>query len=128
MSGLRFELRLDVAVETDADAAELDDAASQLQRELLELDVAAVERVPGERPPPGTRSGEATLLGGISVDLGRVALAAVIGAIQGWMARRSARKVTVTLGDDSIELTNVSDEDQRRLINAFLSRHASSPQ
>jgi hypothetical protein len=128
MSGLGVELRLDVGVEPDADAAELDQAASQLRQELLGLDVDAVERLRGEAPPQGTRAGEATLLGALVVDLGREALAAVMRTIQSWIARRLDRSVKVTLGEDLIELTNVSDEDQRRLIDSFLARHASSPQ
>jgi hypothetical protein len=128
MSGLGVELRLDVGVEADADAAELDQAASQLREELLGLDVDAVERLRGEAPPPGTRAAEATLLGALVVDLGHEALAAVVRTIQSWIARRLDRSVKVTLGDDSIELTNVSDEDQRRLIDSFVARHASSPQ
>jgi len=63
MSGRGVELRLDVGVELDAEAAELDEATSQLWQELLELDVEAVERLAGEAPPPGTRAAEATLLG-----------------------------------------------------------------
>jgi hypothetical protein len=128
MSGLGVELRLDVGVEPDADAAELDQAASQLRQELLGLDVDAVERLRGEAPPPGTRAAEATLLGALVVDLGHEALAAVVRTIQSWIARRLDRSVKVTLGEDSIELTNVSDEDQRRLIDSFVDRHASSPQ
>jgi hypothetical protein len=128
MSGLGVELRLDVGVEPDADAAELDQAASQLRQELLGLDVDAVERLRGQAPPPGTRAAEATLLGALVVDLGHEALAAVVRTIQSWIARRLDRSVKVTLGEDSIELTNVSDEDQRRLIDSFVDRHASSPQ
>jgi hypothetical protein len=128
MSGLGVELRLEVGVEPDADAAELDQAASRLRQELLGLDVDAVERLRGEAPPPGTRAAEATLLGVLVVDLGREALAAVMRTIHSWIARRLDRSVKVTLGEDSIELTNVSDEDQRRLIDSFVARHAPSPQ
>jgi hypothetical protein len=126
MSESAIELRLEVGVEPDADAAELDEAAAQLRRELLGLNVDAVKRLPGEAPPPGTRAAEATLLGGLVVDVGREAIGAVVRTIQAWVARRSSRSVKVTLGADSIELTNVSGEDQHRLIEAFLARHASS--
>ena len=127
MSGLGVELRLDVGVEPDADAAELDQAASQLRQELLGLDVDAVERLRGEAPPPGTRAAEATLLGALVMNLGHEALAAVMRTIHSWIARRLERSVKVTLGGDSIELTNFSDEDQRSLIDSFVARHASSP-
>jgi membrane-associated two-gene conflict system component 1 (EACC1) len=126
MLGPGVELRLEVGVEPDADVAELDEAAVQLRRELLELDVDAVRRLPGEAPPPGTRAAEGALLGGLVVGLGREAIGAVVRTIQAWVSRRSGRSVRVTLGGDSIELTNVSDEAQERLIESFLARHASS--
>jgi hypothetical protein len=126
MSGLGVELRLEVGVPPDADTAELDEAASQLRQELLQLAVDAVERLPGGPPPSGTRAAEATLLGGLVVDLGREGLAAIVRTIQAWIGRRSGRSVKVTLGSDSIELTNVSAEDQERLIESFLARHAPS--
>jgi hypothetical protein len=90
--------------------------------------VDAVERLRGEAPLPGTRAVEATLLGALVVDLGHEALAAVMRTIQSWIAWRLDRSVKVTLRGDSIELSNVSDEDQRRLIDSFVARHASSPQ
>jgi hypothetical protein len=108
------ELRLDVGVEPDADAEELSEATSQLREELLGLNVDAVDRLPGESPPPGTRAAEAALVGALVVGLGRDAISAVVRTIQAWVARRSSRSVKVTLEGDSIELTNVSDEDQRR--------------
>jgi hypothetical protein len=33
--------------------------------------------------------------------------------------------VKLTIGEDSIELSSVSAEDQRRLVESFLARHAS---
>jgi hypothetical protein len=125
MSGHGVELRLDVGVEPDADAAELDEATSQLRQELLGLDVDSVERLPGEAPPPGTRAAEVALLGGLVVGIGREALTAVMRSVQAWVARRASRSVTVTLGGDSIELSSVSSAEQQRLIESFLARHAS---
>jgi hypothetical protein len=126
MSQLPVALRLEIGLEPDADAAELDDAASQLRRELLELDVEAVERPPGEPPPPGTRAVEVALLGTLVVGAGRTAIAAVVHTIQAWVARTTSRTVKLTLDGDSIEVTNASDDDQRRLIETFVARHASS--
>lgn len=122
------ELRLDVVIDPDAEAAELDAETGRLQEELLGLDVDAVDRAPGEPPPPGTRAAEVALLGTLLVGVGKETIAAVIRTIEAWVERRSSRTVKVTLGDDSIELSNVSDQDQRRLIESFVARHASSPQ
>ena len=125
MAELGAGLRLDIGLEPDAEAAELEVAAAQLREELLALDVAAVKRAPGEPPPPGTRAIEVAALGTLIVELGRSAVGPVLRTIAAWAARRGSRSVKVTLGGDSIELTNVSDEDQRRLIDSFVARHAS---
>jgi hypothetical protein len=118
-------MRLDIELEPDADEAELEFAAAQLRQELLELDVDAVERPPGEPAPPGARGVEAGLLGTLLVAAGKGAIGAVVHTIQGWVARRPSRKVKLTLDGDSIELTNASEDEQRLLIESFLARHES---
>ena len=99
------EIAIAVRLEADADSAELEDATSQLRRELLELDVDDVKAPDGGEAPPGTRG-------------------AVGAAIQSWVARRASRSVKLTIDGDSIEVSNVSPEDQRELIESFLARHA----
>ncbi len=64
------------------------------------------------------------MLGALLVESGRGAVGAVVQTIHGWVARRSSRTVKITLDGDSIELTNASEEEQRRLIESFLARHA----
>ncbi|MGH2883640.1 MAG: hypothetical protein ACRDPA_13240, partial [Solirubrobacteraceae bacterium] len=65
--GIKLELLVDLVVDRDEDAAELDEATRQLQRELLELDVDDVHRVQEGAPPPGTRAVDATVLGSLAV-------------------------------------------------------------
>jgi hypothetical protein len=125
MSGLGVGLRLDIGLEPDADTAELEDAASQLRQERLDVDVGAVERLPGEVPPPGTRAVEVALLAALVVNVWRGAIGAVVQMIQALLPGASSWNVKVTLGRHSIEVTNVSDEGQGRLIVSFVARHAS---
>ena len=121
-------LRLEVALERDADAAELEGATLDLRDELLGLDVDDVGRVAsGEAAPPGARGGEVAVLAGLAVQVGRASLGAVVTAIQQWVARRNDRAVKLTLDGDTIELTNVAREDQRRLIETFVERHTPVP-
>jgi hypothetical protein len=47
----------------------------------------------------------------------------LLTAVQSWVARRSSRGVKITIDDASLELTNASREDQRRLVESFLARH-----
>lgn len=46
-------LEVQLEVDPDVDAHELDELTRRLRRELLELDVTAVERAPGAPPPLG---------------------------------------------------------------------------
>jgi Effector Associated Constant Component 1 len=120
------KVRVELGLEPDSDAGELDEATLQLRRELLELDVLDVKR-PSEGPaPPGTRAVDATVLGTLVVTATQGVVGAVIQAVMGWLARRPNRSITVGIAGDSIEVTDPSAEDQRRLIEAFLARHAAN--
>ena len=121
--GSNLELRVDLRLEPDADAVELEDATLSLRDELLELDVDAVERPPAGPPPEGAKAVEATILGTLVVEAGKDVIAAVIGAIQGWLGRGKSRSVKLQLGQDTIEITDLNAEDQHRLIEVFLARH-----
>ena len=118
--GLRLEIGLDV----DADAGELDAATAGLREELLELDVESVARAAGRPAPDGTRGVDAAALSTLMVAAGRGAIGPLVSALQSWIARRSSRSVKITIDGDSLELTNASRADQERLVESFLARHA----
>jgi hypothetical protein len=114
-------LRLGVALAPDADATELEHATSQLREELLELDLERVDR-PTEPAPPGSRGRDVAALGTLIVGACRGAFGAVLTAVQSWVARLSSRSATIASDGDSLEPTNASHEDQRRLVESFLAR------
>lgn len=116
------ELRVDLGVNRGEDAIELDEATRQLQRELLKLDVDDVRRVAVGEPPPGARAVDPTLLGSLAITAGKEVAGAVIRTLVSWLARRPSRSVKLTIGGDTIELSDVSAEDQRRLLESFLAR------
>jgi hypothetical protein len=118
------EIAIAVSLEADADSAELEDATAQLRRELLELDVDDVKAPSAGAAPAGTRGPAAAEIGTLLVAAGRAAIGPIVGAIQAWVARRASRSVKLTIDGDSIEVSNVSPEDQRELIESFLARHA----
>lgn len=118
------QLQVDIGLDADADAVELDEETGRLREELLELDVDAVKRPTGGLPPPGARAGEAALLGTLVVEASREAIGAVVRVLAGWVTQRRARSVKITLGGDSLELSDLSDELQRQLLEVFLARHA----
>ena len=118
-----MELTIGIGLGQEADAQELDDATRELRRELLELDVEDVEHPSGGAPPEDARAVEAVLLGTLLVKLGQQAVESVVRAVAGWLSRRPDRTVKLQLGEDAIELSDPTDEQQRELIAAFLARN-----
>ena len=118
-------LSLRVELDTGADAGdeERDELTRALRDELLELDVESVDR-PETPAPDGTRAVGAVELGTLLVTFGQGALGLVTSTIARWVQRRGGRNVTLELDGDRIELTGVSADDQRRLIETFVARHA----
>ena len=117
-------LSVQVAVGPDGDADEVAQATLQLRRELLDLDVDAVE-VPGAgEPPPGSRAVDVAAVGALVVNLAdSQLLAAVVAAVRSWLAGSSRRSIKLELGGDALELTGVSSREQRRLADEWLARH-----
>jgi Effector Associated Constant Component 1 len=120
------KLGVQVMVGSDDDAEEVAKATLQLRRELLDLDVDAVELPPAGEPPPGTRAVELAALGALVVAIGKSQLLAnVVAAVQSWLAGSPQRRsIKLELDGDVLELTGVSSKEQRRLTNEWLARHA----
>jgi hypothetical protein len=118
------QLRVDLNVGSDADAADLEQDTLQLREELLQLDVSDVQRPPGDAAPEGAKGIDVGLLGTLIVTSSQEALGAIIRAVAGFITRSANRSVKLQLGEDVIELTGSSRADQERLLEAFLARHA----
>jgi hypothetical protein len=117
-------LAVQVAVGPDGDAEEVARATLQLRRELLDLDVDAVEVPQAGEPPPGSRGVDVAALGALVVNLAdSQLLAAVVAAVRSWLAGSSRRSIKLQLGGDALELTGVSSREQRRLADEWLARH-----
>ncbi len=118
------QLAVQIGLGAGSDASDLDSAALQLRRELMQLDVDDVRRRSAMPPPEGARGADATLLGALIVSASAGALPAVVSAIAAWLRRRPGRTVTLSIGGDRIEVRGVSADMERELIDAFLARHA----
>jgi hypothetical protein len=117
-------LSLQVAVGVHADAEEVAEASLQLRRELLDLDVDAVQLPSGGEPPPGSRGVELATLGALVVTLANSqALATVVAAVQAWLAGQPQRSIKLELDGDVLELTGLSSKAQERLAEEWLRRH-----
>ena len=116
-------LGIQVAVGPAADDAEIAEATLQLRRELLDLDVDAVELQRAGEPPPGTRAVDLAALGALIVTIAQSALLPdVLAAVRAWVSRSQSRSIKLGLGGDVLELTGVSSAEQRRLADEWLRR------
>jgi hypothetical protein len=119
-------LGIQVAAGPDDDAEQVAEATLQLRRELLDLDVEAVELPSAGEPPPGTRAVELAALGALVVTAAKSQLLGpVVAAVRAWLAGSPQRTVKLELGGDVLELTGVSSKEQRRLTDEWLRRHES---
>ena len=121
---------LEVAVDAaGADDEELDGLPARLRRELLQLDVDAVDRPAGGSAPAGSKGLDLVLVGTLLVQVGRTAgkLASVVGAVQGWLRSHGDRSVKLSLDGESIELTGASTDAQQQLVELWIRRHSEPP-
>jgi ferric-dicitrate binding protein FerR (iron transport regulator) len=121
------ELCLQIS-EEGADAERLAALTGYLRAELLQLDVEDVTTSQTGEAPPGARVVGVAAVGALLVALGQSAdgLRAVVSAISAWLRRGEGtrRTVRLELDGDALELSQASAADQERLIELFVSKHA----
>jgi hypothetical protein len=119
-------LGVQVVAGPDDDAEEIAEATLQLRRELLDLDVEAVEVPSAGEAPPGSRAVDVAALGALLVHLADPdLLAGVVATVRSWLSGSSRRSIKLELGGDVLELKGVSSQEQRRLTDEWLARHTS---
>ena len=124
-AGAPSSLRIEIGAAADAEAEELAELARSLRRELLDLDVEAVELVTAGPAPLGARGSSGVDAGALVVTLSSSAvLGALAGTLVSWAARDTTRKITIRRGNDKISLSGARPEDQVRHIAAWLERYA----
>jgi hypothetical protein len=117
-------LGIQLAIGPDTDAEEVAEATLRLRRELLDLDVEAVELLRAGEPPPGTRAVELAALGALLVTVAQSQLLGpVLALVRSWLAGSPQRSIKLELDGDVLELSGVSSAEQRRLTDEWLRRH-----
>jgi hypothetical protein len=102
-------------------AGELDEATRLLLDELRGLDVASVVAVGKGKSPAASKGFGLAEVGGLVVELvGGKAFGNVITALKAWMGRDAGRNVKLVIGGNSIEVSNISKEQQARLIEMYV--------
>lgn len=76
--------------------------------------------------PEGAKGLELLTFGGLAIRaaLGAPALKSVVDVTVAWLGRQGARSVKLTLDGDMLELTGVSSDEQGRLVDQWIARHA----
>jgi hypothetical protein len=120
--------RLAAVVEAgpDYDDEELFQLTQGLRGELLELDVDAVDLGAEGEAPDGAKGVELLAIGGLVVKfaLNSALLKSVVDTTTAWLGRQGARSVKLNLDGDTLELTGVSSEEQSKLVEQWIARHA----
>jgi hypothetical protein len=116
-------LILQVLPVADSDAEELADLAAGLQSELLDVDAARVAPLPAEAVPEGAK-GLGDVAGWLAAQFVTLdGLRAAVAAVRGWSSR-TGRTVEVSMGGDALKVTGVTSQQQDKLIDDWLARHA----
>lgn len=117
-------VRLKLTFPDDSTPEEQEETARRLHQDLMETDVLSVEHVSDAAAPAGAKglpAGLDTLL--VTLAGSGSILATLIGTIANWLTERKKSSVTIKLDSDEITITNPTAEDQRKLIEAWVTRH-----
>jgi hypothetical protein len=118
----------------DATPEEVNDATTQLIRELDGSSAESVEKVQSGEVQAGSKSADPITLGAVALTLGAAAAPDIVKIIGSWLGRRQSSNVSlkVKLGDDEIEFTaaaSTSPEELEALTDRFatlLKKHSTS--
>jgi len=122
MTATEWDLFVRLANTRESPEEDLAVVLRRLRTELLDLDVAAVEVLATEAGHVGAK-GASGIAGTLAVRLGVAGLKAVVTRAREWVSR-NGRSVEITLDGDTLKLTSVTTEQQNKLIEAWLARHA----
>lgn len=110
----------------DYDSEELLELTQGLRGELLELDVDSVGLGSRGEAPGGAKGADMLAFGGLAIQfaLKSSVLRSVVDATVAWLGRQQARSVKLTLDGDTLEVMGISSDEQSRLIEQWVARHA----
>jgi hypothetical protein len=124
--GVLRDLVLVVEPEPEVDPEEADRLVRQLRAELKDLDVESVTPVSSEEAPWGAKGADPLIVSALLVSLSATGgvFPVLIETARDWLARHAtARRISVTIDDDTIVLEKASAQERRALIDAYMRRH-----
>ncbi len=112
-----------VLADDEFDAERVDRLARQLRSEFDEREF---DTRPVVTDAPGNSKGDAAVAGAIAVALVGAGgmIPTMIAVLRDWLARRTGpERISVKVGDDSIELDRPSFSEREQLLQLFLAKH-----
>jgi hypothetical protein len=107
----------------DEDAERL---TRQLRTRLLDLDLAVSIPLSANPAPSSTKGGTAIAAGELLLTLSASGgvIVTLVGVLRDWLDRHSAgRGISVTVGNDTLQLERSTPAERERLIEVFTSAH-----
>jgi hypothetical protein len=121
--------RIVVSADRDADAQDLALLLERLRVEVAEHEFDIVADPLAGPAPAGAKAGDPASVNSLLVVLvasGGI-VTSLVGLLQGWLQRSSARTVVVEIDGDRLELVGATSVERQRLMNVWLSRHELAP-
>ncbi|MDN3239678.1 hypothetical protein [Glycomyces tritici] len=123
----RVNFRITVDLGPDADDQQRSDAAAALRKILVAKQVGTVVRERTASAAEGAKSadllGDAALVATVATST----FAILREAIRAWERQRTGRTAKVTLGDHSLELNGITQEQAKQIAEGFW-KQASAPE
>ena len=115
-----------IVTDTDTDPRELAELGDRLRTDFLDTGVDEVRPRSDGPAPAGTKAAELLALGSFLVTVGGSLpmLRQVLATVRDWVALQPVRSVTLSLDGDTIEIGHATGDQQRRLVDAWIARHA----
>lgn len=118
-------VKIDLQISSKSQQAEvLDLATSSLYSDLRDLNIGEVRRPTTGEPSHGTRGLDLIAVGALSLAVAPSiqALTALLELVRGWV-KGSDRSVRISINNDEIELSGLSDDERTLLIQEWVNRH-----
>jgi hypothetical protein len=114
-----------VAIRIDGEREQLDDLARHL-RTTLETGQGEVEVRSAGELPEGAKGLGVLGLGGVVIELARSSglLDRVAAAVQAWLGQQGGRSVRLEIDGDVLDVSGLSGQEQRELVQTWIARHA----
>ena len=119
-----IQLKLTINPTAETDDEELDRLARQLRQEILDLDVEDAVPLKAGEAPEGSK-GDVVALGALLITTlaSSGVMPHLFDLLKTWLTRHGLRSVTLEIDGDKLEVKGVSAQEQKQLIDAWMSRH-----